>query len=71
MIVDGHSGYVQRHDAGWRLDPDDVDGFRSLIAGIIDNKEPSKVKNKSKNGRDLMRLEFELGRRVRPLARKD
>lgn len=55
------SGYVQRHDAGWRLDPDDVDGFRSLIAGIIDNKEPSKVKNKSKNGRDLMRLEFDSG----------
>lgn len=55
------SDQVRKHDAGWRLDPEDVDGFKGLVANIIDGKEAVGARTKSKNARDLPKAEFDSG----------
>jgi GT2 family glycosyltransferase/glycosyltransferase involved in cell wall biosynthesis len=61
------SDYISRYDAGWTLDPTDVDGLRAVLDEIF--TDPGLVARKSENAQCLVREELDWTKTVEPLDR--
>lgn len=60
------SGYIEKADAGWCLDPGDEKTFKQTVRDILDNKEPPE--DKRRNAERLCASELDWTKTIKPLA---
>lgn len=60
------ASYIEQHDAGWLVDPEDADQIRRVVEGIL--KYPEEVLKKGINAQRLVRQAFTWDRTIGPLA---
>lgn len=60
------SGYIEKADAGWSLDPDDEKAFKQTVRDILNNN--ASLEEKRRNAEKLCSSELDWAKTVKPLA---